>query len=131
MSILKGKYSLPVPDYTHKDYKKSFGGYPIIQGTILRKSDLKDEKTRKVVARQFGKFLKNLHSIDISEFPSFNKNISEHYSFSEGYLQYLEDEFLKIQSYIEPDLLKESIHCLHLLRSFKGKGVVMTHYDFQ
>lgn len=85
-----------------------------------------------IIAKQIWWFLTQLHSIDINKFKDLlDLDFKNHYSFQDWYINYLIEEYKKIEYIFSQEDFKKIIDYIIDSKKYTINYSAITHYDFQ
>jgi len=122
---------IQTPKYIYVSKDIDFWGYKIIQWKELKKSDIKDENTKKLLAKQIWEFLTKLHSYPVERFKLFDSNVDNHYTCDEWYHKYILSSFKDIENQINSEAFNKWLKFIESTFPLKIIHKSMTHFDFQ
>jgi len=119
--------SANIPKYSH--IASDFWGYNIIKWKRIRKSDICNNYYN--IASFLGKFLSELHSIDINNISWIELDLHKHYTLNMDYVNYIQKQFYEIKNQIDYDLYIAAISFIEKSHPINIKHKTLTHFDLQ
>lgn len=130
--IQKEIKNIQIPNYKYISKNNIFWWYNIIKWIELKKSYLKNNQNQEKLAKQIWQFLTQLHSVNINKFDNLlYTNVNKHYSFDPWYIDYIVNQYKKIENKFSAKIFKKIIKFIQESKDYKITNPCLTHYDFQ